>query len=169
MKPADRDRLVQRRALLAARLKRRQLGEHSWPMQQEMRRRGLTAARVGPAAAQAALARLTDGPGLDERLDWSFVTDARRRQWGVETNASDLIAEAFDDLGVRGAERVLLVWHPGLAALRVRSADLVKLADIALRAHPEVWVCSADGDDWLVESSRFDREICWGRPLCGDD
>lgn len=166
MDSEQRDRLNARKARLGKVLRRRELGEYSRPVMLEMRRRGLKAARKDPAVLRRTLSGLTDGPARDERLDWSFVPHAVRRPWPARTSPANLLARAFADLDVTPRSPVVVVWHPSRAGLRLRAMDLLIVADQALCASPEVWICAAAGGDWLIESSIPDREVCWGRPGC---
>lgn len=131
----------------------------------EMRRRGLTATRISPLQVVAGLGTLTSGPGQDERLDWSYVPGHTRRVWTDVAIRSALLREALDAVCPSSQQKLLVVFHPSYAGIRSRAEDVAKAADLILDANPEVWICAAEGADWLIESANSDREICWGRPV----
>ena len=118
--------------------------------------------RLSPPRVQAALGALTSGPAQDERLLWTAIPHGVCRGWRDEAERTARVGEALAVCCDPDA-KVAVVWHPASAGLRLRADDLMRHAASILDASPEVWICAADGGDWLIEIARFDREVCWFR------
>ena len=161
MDAGDRLRLLDRRARVQARLKRRADGQYCDAVLVAMRRGRVRAARVSVAEQMAAARPFTLLPGRDERVDWTQVAGGRRRFWTDKTQRAGMLDEALDDLGIAADRRLLIVFHPSFAGVRTTRAGLTAHADAVLDANPEVWICPTEGADWLIESA--DMDVSWAR------
>jgi hypothetical protein len=164
MDQTDRDRLEFKKARTRARLARAHEGQYLRPLIVPLRRSGLRCSRVGARALSTLLAPVVGLDGRDGRIDWARLPDGTCRAWTSREKRDDLFRHALEALA-RPSDRILVVWHPMFAGLRIRAGDAAGLTTALLDAAPEVWVLPADRPGWLIESALFDNEICFARTL----
>ncbi len=164
MQPSDRARLEARKQRLQAKLARARAGQYLRPLIPLLRQSGTRCSRVGVRALAPILAPVTALEGRGERVDWSRLPGAVRRVWTTRPERDALFRTALSEL-IRPDARVVVVWHPLSAGLRLRAEDADRLAPQILDAAPEVWVAPPDRPGWLIEAALFDQEVCYASGL----
>lgn len=161
----DRTLKLYRRLLLQRRLKRASQAEAFRRVSGPLRAQGVRFSRLPPVLVRTALGRLPSLPGKDERIDWSQVRSAVCSTFNDEADRDEVFRAALWSCS-DASERLAVVWHTDASGMRISPQDLARHASLILEVGTEIWVCAADGScEWLIEYSRFDREICFGKSL----
>tara|TARA_R110002124_G_scaffold165121_2_gene332501 strand:- start:33478 stop:34047 length:570 start_codon:yes stop_codon:yes gene_type:complete len=160
----ERDRKLYRRLLLQRRLARAAHAQTYRQAAGPLRTAGIRFSRLSPAAVSEALGPLSSLPGRDERIDWSLVERANCLTWS-DANDRDAMFRTALEACAAASERVAVIWHTHMSGMRITAADLADHAPMILDLGSEIWVCRADNSPWLIECSRWDREICYGQFL----
>ncbi len=164
MQPSDRERLEARKRRLQAKLARAREGEYLRPLIPVLRQSPVRASRLGVRALTPILAPVMALEGRGERVDWSRLSGGVCGVWTTRPERDALFRTALADL-TRPDDRVVVVWHPLSAGLRLRAVDADRLAPQILDAAPEAWVIPADRPGWLIEAALFDQELCYASGL----
>ena len=141
-------------------MRRVEEGAYLRPLLPTLRAAAVRGRRQSPSALETALAAFTALPGKDERFDWGRIPRAERRSYGSAEDRARAVGEALAQCH-RPNERLVVVWHPRSAGFRLRTEDFLNVMSPLLDAAPEVWIISDERPDWIIETARFDCEVCW--------
>ncbi len=164
MQPSDRERLEAGKRRLRARLARAREGEYIRPLIPNLRQPRTRCSRVSVRALAPILAPIMALEGRSERVDWSRLPGGVCHAWEAWPERDALFRRALAELTGRD-DRVVAIWHPLSAGLRLRARDADRLAPQILDAATEVWILPAERPGWLIEVARFDQEVCYAPSL----
>lgn len=101
-------------------------------------------------------------PGKDERIAWQQIAEGKCVAWSTQEERDTLTARIVAECTMEAT--IALIYNAYEGGLLIASSQIVTALRHLGDPKSECWLLSAEGPQWIIEDSVYDRTICYLPP-----